>query len=78
MEGLRTGIPLAATLPISLCGCGGMVDASVLGTDAERRGGSSPFIRTILRVGKASGSGSQTVNLIRSRGRIDTSLAHQL
>ena len=28
------------------------------------------------RVGKASGSGSQTVNLIRSRGRIDTSLTH--
>ena len=29
-------------------------------------------------VGKAGGSGSQTVNLIRSRGRIDTSLAHHL
>jgi len=31
-----------------------------------------------IRVGKASGSGSQTVNLIRTRGRIDTSLTHQL
>jgi hypothetical protein len=53
-----------------------LVDALVLGTSVERRGGSSPLIRTSLRVGKASGSGSQTVNLIRSRGRIDTSLAH--
>ncbi len=53
-----------------------LVDALVLGTSDFGRGGSSPFIRTILRVGKASGSGSQTVNLIRSRGRIDTSLAH--
>lgn len=39
--------------------------------------GSNPCGSTTLRVGKASGSGSQTVNLIRSRGRIDTSLAHQ-
>ena len=53
-----------------------LVDARVLGTRDFGRGGSSPLIRTILRVGKASGSGSQTVNLIRSRGRIDTSLAH--
>ena len=53
-----------------------LVDALVLGTSDFGRGGSSPFIRTSLRVGKASGSGSQTVNLIRSRGRIDTSLAH--
>lgn len=27
-------------------GCGGMVDTLVLGTSAERREGSSPFIRT--------------------------------
>ena len=37
-----------------------LVDARVLGTRDFGRGGSSPLIRTILRVGKASGSGSQT------------------
>jgi len=31
-----------------LCGCGGMVDALVLGTSDFGRGGSSPFIRTSL------------------------------
>ena len=53
-----------------------LVDALVLGTSDFGRGGSSPLIRTIYWVGKAGGSGSRTVNPIRSRGRIDTSLAH--
>lgn len=30
-----------------LCGCGGMVDALVLGTSGLGRGGSSPLTRTI-------------------------------
>ena len=33
---------------IASCGCGGMADAPDLGSGDIRRGGSSPFIRTIV------------------------------
>ncbi len=36
---------------MGLCGCGEMVDTLVLGASAERRGGSSPLIRTIEKTG---------------------------
>ena len=45
-----TKIKKSDKLIMFLRGCGEMADTLDLGSSAERRGGSSPFIRTILRL----------------------------